>query len=181
LKIVIIVGYSKIAKILRIITKNKPTLIIDTREKHPWNFEADDAFEEVVYRKLDYGDYSLEGLEDVVSIERKLDCNELFTNFTQGKKRILAEFTRMSECQTGVVVVEQTWEDILNPDSYYINTKKINKRHPKMPVAVVADRLVDLITNSNIQVVCAGNRAQSIARAILLNTYNKHINESNCS
>jgi len=43
----------------------KPVLIQDTREKQPWDFEGDDKFAEVKVQKLDYGDYSLEGLEHV--------------------------------------------------------------------------------------------------------------------
>ena len=37
-------------------------IIVDTREKYPWEFEGDPAFEDVIYRKLDSGDYSLEGM-----------------------------------------------------------------------------------------------------------------------
>lgn len=123
---------------------------------------------------MEYGDYSLEGLEDVVAIERKLNGDELFVNLTQGKKRLLAEIERMQDCKVKVLIVEQTWEEIMNPDLYYINRKKINKRNPKMPVIVVASALIDFMTSGGIQVICAGNRAQSVSRAILLDVYKKH-------
>jgi ERCC4-type nuclease len=83
--------------------KPKPKLIIDTREKQPWDFEADDAFEEVIYRKLDGGDYSIEGLEDIIVIERKASADELFLNFSQQKKRITAEFERLADHKHNVL------------------------------------------------------------------------------
>jgi len=60
--------------------KSKPILIIDTREKQPWCFDDDDDFQEIIHRKLDYGDYSIEGLEDRIFIERKSSANELLSN-----------------------------------------------------------------------------------------------------
>ena len=42
-------------------------IIVDTREQQPWDFE----FHETAKAKLDTGDYSVEGLENILCIERK--------------------------------------------------------------------------------------------------------------
>jgi len=150
---------------------NKPTLIVDTREKTPWNFEGDDSFEEVVYEKLDGGDYSIQGLEDFITIERKASVDELFVNFTKDKKRIRAEFDRLKDHKLKFIIVEETCEGILNPDKYYVNKRRINKQSPMMPVAVVSGALTELMITDNVQVIFAGEKAQSMAKHILLKTY----------
>ncbi len=54
-------------------------IIVDTREQQPWNFKTYGT----VSQKLDTGDYSIEGLENLVAIERKKSVNEFATNITE--------------------------------------------------------------------------------------------------
>ena len=152
----------------------KPTLIIDTREKFPWDFEGDQAFAEVIYRKLDAGDYAIEGMEGVLVIERKATVDELFNNFTKDKKRIAAEFERLKDHRFKIIVVEETCDDIMNPYKYFVNKKKINKQSPKMPVAVVTSGLTKLMFEQDVHIVYGGTRAQAMARGILLHAYELH-------
>jgi ERCC4-type nuclease len=154
--------------------KKKPTIVVDTREKQPWYWEDDDAFEEVVYKKLDGGDYSIEGMEDIIVIERKATVDELFTNFTKDKKRIIAEFDRLQDHRFKIIVVEETCDDIMNPNAYYVNKKKINKQSPKMPIAVVTSTLTKLMLEYDAHVIFGGMRAQAMARGILLHAYDLH-------
>lgn len=150
---------------------NKPILLIDTREKNPYDFSTDDAFLEIKHTKLDAGDYSIEGMEHIIVIERKASVDELFVNFTKDKERIQAEFERLKDHKFKVLVVEETWDDIINPYKYYINKKKINKQSPKMPVAVVASNLTNLMLEHGVHVIFGGTRAQSIVRGLLLRAY----------
>lgn len=154
--------------------KQKPTLIIDTREKMPWDFEGDEAFEDVVYEKLDGGDYSIRGMEDIIVVERKATVDELFMNFTKDKKRIHAEFERLKEHKFKIVVVEETCDDIMNPHHYYVNKKNINRQSPKMPVAVVTSNLTKLMLEYDAHIIFGGMRAQAMARGILLHAYELH-------
>jgi len=155
-------------------TKVKPTLIIDTREKTPWDFDGDDNFESVIFEKLDAGDYSIRGMEQIIAIERKATADELFTNFTKNKERIIAEFERMRPCKIRVLIVEETCEQILNPQAYYINRHHLNKASPSMPPAVVASNLTSLMLEYGVHIVFAGEKAQSMARGILLRAYELH-------
>ena len=154
--------------------KEKPILIIDTREKQPWCFDGDDAFADVIYQKLDGGDYSIQGMEHIITIERKATVDELFNNFTKDKKRIIAEFERLKDHPFKFLVVEETCDDIMNPHRYYVNKKKINKQSPKMPVAVVTSNLTKLMLEHDAQVIFGGMRAQAMARGILLHAYDLH-------
>lgn len=154
--------------------KEKPVLIVDTREKLPWDWECDSAFSEVVHEKLDGGDYSIRGLEDIVVIERKASVDELFNNFTKDKKRIVAEFERLKNHKFKVIIIEETFDDVMNPQHYYVNKKNINRRSPKMPVAVVASNLTKLMLEQNVHVIFGGTKAQAMARGILLHAYELH-------
>jgi hypothetical protein len=147
------------------------TLVIDTREKTPFDYEGDDEFEAIIHEKLDAGDYSLKGFEHLITIERKANADELFNNFTKDKDRIFAEFERLRNHKVKILMIEQSCEEICNPNNYYINKKGLNKRDPRMPVAVVANNLNLLIVEYGVQVIFAGSRARSMTKNILLAAY----------
>ena len=156
--------------------KEKPTLVIDTREKTAWDFEGDDAFSAIKHIKLDGGDYSIEGLEHLIVIERKASIDELYNNFTKDKARIVAEFERLKDHKFRIIIIEETCEDVMNPGKYYVNRKHINKSSPMMPVAVVSSNLTKLMLENNVHIVYGGMRAQSMARGILLHAFKLHQN-----
>ncbi len=151
--------------------RSKPVLLVDSREKTPYDFEGDDAFSAIKHTKLDAGDYSIEGLSHIIVIERKASVDELFLNFTKDIKRIHAEFERLKDHKIKVIMIEATCEDVMNPYKYYINQKGINKHSPKMPVAVVINGLTNLMLQHNVHVFFGGNKAQSMTRGILLRAY----------
>jgi ERCC4-type nuclease len=157
----------------------KPTIIIDTREKNPWDFESDDAFFEVIYKKLDAGDYSIEGLQDKVTIERKASVDELFANFSSkpNRNRVFAEFERLKDHSHKFFIIEESCDDVFNPEKYYVNKKKINKSNPMVPVVTVAHNLTELMLKHNAVVIFAGNKGRSLARGILLRAWKLHQNE----
>lgn len=156
------------------VKRKKPVLLIDTREKKPWNYEDDEDFSEVRFQKLEQGDYALEGFEDICVIERKANGDELLTNFFSGKERIYAEMERLQPCRCPVIVIEQTLEEVFNPESYYINKKKRNKQSKYMPPAVVIDNLMDIMAIYGVHVIFGGDDAQRIAKRVLLRTWTLH-------
>lgn len=90
-------------------------IIVDTREQKPYDFgfftRADDT---VVNRKLDYGDYSLEGLEDKIAIERKATPSEIARNFGKDKARFYREIEVLSGFDHAVFLCEFTMQDALD-------------------------------------------------------------------
>lgn len=154
-----------------------PILIIDSREKIPWSFEGDDAFEDIIHEKLDQGDYSLAGLEHVVSIERKANGDELYINLysPEGKERIYAEMCRLAgQVKYRFIIIEQDLQDIMSPNAYRVNTLGKNKRSPYMPPAVVMEHLIKFMIDYGVYVIFAGQKGKSIAKKILLTIYDQY-------
>jgi ERCC4-type nuclease len=156
--------------------ERKPTIIVDTREKTPWDWEGDDAFEDIVYEKLDVGDYSIRGLEDVIAIERKAGPDELFNNFGKkaSKDRIIAEFERMVDHKHKIMMIEASCETMMNPQAYYVVKKKRTRLKDYQVPAVVMSNLTEIILKYDIHVIFGGDKAQSMAKAILLRAWQMH-------
>jgi hypothetical protein len=157
-------------------TKLKPTLLIDTRERTPFNFDGDEDFAAIEHTKVDAGDYTLDGMQNIITIERKASADELLNNFYENKERIMAEFDLMKErgIKHKFIVVEQDLETVMNPQSYYINRSKKNRRSPMVPVAVVMENLTNLMLEHNVHVIFAGSKAAKITKRLLLRAYELH-------
>jgi ERCC4-type nuclease len=98
------------------------TLVIDSREQTPYAFaglrsDADAGrrplLVRTVTRGLEAGDYSLEGFERLVAVERK-SLSDLFATLGQARARFVRELRRLQALyEFAAVVVEAGWEDIL--------------------------------------------------------------------
>jgi DNA excision repair protein ERCC-4 len=98
------------------------TILIDTREQLPWAFDGLTADYRDNYRPLDVrtrsgtllsGDYSVEGLESHVAVERK-SLADLFSTIGQGRDRFERELERLQRLEYAAVVVEADWATVLN-------------------------------------------------------------------
>jgi len=104
--------------------KPKWCLIVDRREQIPWTFESvtigtGKSEKQLVLNQkpgtLQAGDYSIEGMEDRVAIERK-SKEDLFGTLSRGRDRFIKELSRMNEMEFAAVIVESDWLDcMLNP------------------------------------------------------------------
>jgi ERCC4-type nuclease len=83
------------------------TIIIDSREQQPWEF----AHQTTAVQKLDTGDYSIEGLEDILCIERKKSVSEIANNITE--KRFKDVIDRMSKYKYPYMLLEFDLDSIL--------------------------------------------------------------------
>ena len=94
------------------------TIIKDTREKQGYTFEAARTKYHVckgmVVRKLDTGDYSVEGLEDKVCVERKASVVELANNVGVSRRRFDAEIERMKEFPHRFLILEFSLTDLMD-------------------------------------------------------------------
>jgi hypothetical protein len=143
----------------------KVAILRDTREKKPWDFSGDKYFNGQKDVALKSGDYSLDGYEDQIVVERKKDANELIANFTTDKRRIYDEIHRLKEFKFAAIVIEQTLEDILDSKSYFVSRKF---KHRNAPVAIVINNLLTIMIQHGIPVIFAGKKAKNITRGILL-------------
>lgn len=99
--------------------KKQPTPIViieDTKEQHPLDFAPFAAYGIAsVRRNLRTGDYSVDGYEHHVLVERK-SLNDLVGTLTFGRDRFLREmYDRGAFVPCKHLVVEATWRDISTP------------------------------------------------------------------
>tara|TARA_R110002020_G_scaffold133090_3_gene297017 strand:+ start:3824 stop:4279 length:456 start_codon:yes stop_codon:yes gene_type:complete len=86
-------------------------IIQDTREQNPFSFAFYDC--ETTIATLKTGDYTLQGYEEVIAIERKKSTSELATNLGKYKDRFEREMERLSKFDHKYIVCEFTEADLL--------------------------------------------------------------------
>ena len=98
--------------------KKPPKLVVikDTREQKGWIFHKGDACDGMKLNALKTGDYTLEGFEDAVCIERKRSVEEIANNVGKEKKRFDAEMLRIQEYPFKYIICEFSMKDV-NGDS----------------------------------------------------------------
>lgn len=85
-------------------------VIVDTREQTPWSFEGQGF--ELVRAKLDSGDYSLDGLETRVAIERK-SLDDWTGTVLRDRSRFYRELERLRAFDFRCVIVEAGVREIM--------------------------------------------------------------------
>lgn len=93
----------------------KPVVLVDTRERQPYHLHAfDNWIERSERRKLDAGDYSIEGMEKLLALERKT-LTDLITCVMQERPRFFRMCERLAERRWKALLVEATYEEIKSP------------------------------------------------------------------
>ena len=138
------------------------TIIIDTREQQPWSFEHYTT----ASRKLDTGDYSIEGLEDIVCIERKKSVSEVANNLTES--RFIDVIDRMSKFKYAFLLLEFDLAQVL---SYPIGSNLPRRLWDKIKIspAFIVKHILELQLKHNIKVLfcCSSSDAEQMAEYIL--------------
>ena len=133
------------------------TIICDSREQLPYEFSGmewgagETCVVPTVVRGLAQGDYSIQGLEDRIAIERK-SLDDLYGSVTWGRDRFEAEVGRLNTLAGqndpepfieawlppggfAAVVIEATWPEIMAPAGH--RPGWINQTEPRSVVATV--------------------------------------------
>lgn len=101
------------SSIIRTAGVPKPVVIVDTREQQPFQFMP-------VHRNwiggerrlaLKTGDYSVEGMESLLSLERKSLADIVACTVTY-RKRFLASCSRLAKFRWKAILIEATFEDV---------------------------------------------------------------------
>jgi len=138
------------------------TIIVDTREQQPW------AFDHYVKAniKLDAGDYSIQGLQHLLGIERKKSVNEIANNITE--PRFKDAISRLAQLKYSFLLLEFDIEDILN---YPIGSSLPKKLWDKVKIspAFLMKHVLDwqLIHNINVIFCGSSSSAERTAEMIL--------------
>tara|TARA_Y100001951_G_C11163339_1_gene196043 strand:+ start:20 stop:610 length:591 start_codon:yes stop_codon:yes gene_type:complete len=88
------------------------TVIKDTREQDGWTFSAYDKCDGMKIDTLPTGDYTIEGFEDVVCVERKASVSELANNLGKKKKAFYAEMARIKDFPFKFLVFEFSFTEV---------------------------------------------------------------------
>ncbi len=86
------------------------TIIIDTREQEPYSF--DPRLAATARRALPAGDYSVEGLEQRVAVERK-SLNDFVSTVIHNRARFQNELRKLAAYRAACIVVEAGVLDVL--------------------------------------------------------------------
>ena len=153
------------------------TIIKDTREQDGYTFEPFNGryhtCKGMVVKKLDTGDYSLEGLEDKICIERKASVSELAINLGKDKHRFMAEVERMKDFPHKFLILEFSLTDLMRfpegsdiPEEKWSSVVITNKYMLKM--------LVEFQMYNDVHVIFCDGRAKA---KLVVSSILKRINE----
>lgn len=120
-------------------------IVCDTREQRPYDFVRFPGAE-VKCGTLGTGDYSLEGHEERVSIERK-ELSDLLGCLTHDRPRFLREFERTAGLEFFALVVEATW-----------GTLARGEYRSRMNPTAAVQSLLSMSVRFRLPVYCAGSR-----------------------
>jgi len=102
----------------------KPIVLVDTREKYPFDFSRFPNWIAASKKQaLKAGDYSLEGMESLLILERKT-LTDLITTVIQERARFFTQCEKMSRYRWKALLIEASYEDIKTPyDEDEYNTR----------------------------------------------------------
>lgn len=147
--------------------KARYTVIRDTREKEGqgWHFAPSTSCQGTVRRKLDTGDYTIEGMESLFTVDRKGSIAEFAGNIYQG--RFARELERMASFKLAIVLLEFDYEDIVNwPQSSDI--PRARWKYLKVTRALFQKRLWELqIAHPHVHFIFAGLHGKEAMSSLL--------------
>lgn len=91
-------------------------IVTDTREQTPYVFT--DLNIENIVKKLNHGDYSIVGFEDIITIERK-SMGDFYNSISGDRERFMKVVKNMSKYEWKGLVIEATEEELLTPQLSY--------------------------------------------------------------
>jgi ERCC4-type nuclease len=137
-----------------------PKIIIDSRESRPLPFKATENFCGTEIKKLNVGDYSIEGYENHIAIERK-SAQDLFQTLGKDHKRFEAELKRAANYDYFAIMVEAPWTNIYNKDFE-------NAHYSQMRGDVILQICCTLRVKYGIDVIFVNTRAEAVSMIRML-------------
>ena len=143
------------------------TVLVDGREKAPYHFTGLRADVKqrrrplqitTKWARLESGDYSIDGLQDRVSVERK-SLDDLYSTLGQHRNRFKRELARLTDLDCAAVVIEAEWSTILQsppmwsrlvPKVIYRSILSWQQTFPTVQWLTLPDRRVAEITTFRI-------------------------------
>lgn len=145
------------------------TIIIDTREQTPWEF----GFHNTAKRKLDTGDYSIEGYESLFTIERKRSVSEIANNITESRFKDVLE--RMGNIPHSFMLMEFEVDEIY---TFPVGSDVPKKMWDKLKISgnYIMKYLIEAQLKHNIHILFCGDpsNAEKVAVSIMKRIHEKY-------
>lgn len=141
-------------------------VIRDTREKENrgWVFSSSNKLQvETVDRSLKTGDYTIEGLEKVLCVERKATTAEIAKNISE--KRFQKALDRMAAFKYRFIICEFDFDDVM---SFPVNSGIPKSKWSELKVKnyYIKRCLFEYAVARNIHVIFAGQYGREVAMTI---------------
>lgn len=105
----------------------KPIVIIDTREQAPFTFERFPNWIGDTRRDtVAVGDYTIAGMEDILTLERK-SLEDAIGTLTHNRERFIRQCEKMSKIKYKAIIIEASYEDVKTP---YTFSAEYSSAHP---------------------------------------------------
>ncbi len=105
----------------------KPVVLVDTREQVPFEFHRfDNWIASTRVATLPVGDYSVEGMESLLVLERK-SLTDLIGTLMHHRERFFRQCERMADFKWKAIIVEASYEDVKSP---YTASAEFASAHP---------------------------------------------------
>ena len=141
----------------------KYKVIRDTREQNGWTFMSSKACEGTLSGALKTGDYSIEGYEELLTIERKGSIAELANNLVED--RFERELERMESFKYAFMILEFSMDDLIKyPKGSGIPSYKI--KSVKLNPFFLLKRLMEIEIKYKVKIIFAENHGQTVASSI---------------
>jgi ERCC4-type nuclease len=148
------------------------TIIVDTREQMPWEF----GFHNTAKRKLDTGDYSMEGFESIFAIERKKSVSEIANNITESRFKDVLE--RMGQIPHSFMIMEFSLDEIYQ---FPVGSDVPKKMWDKLRISgnYIIKYLIEAQLNYNIHILFCDDaeNAERVAVSLMKRIYEKYGNK----
>lgn len=106
-------------------TTQTPTIVIDTRERKPWEFGDLPTSR----ARLHTGDYSVAGLTHLIAVERK-SLSDLVTCTGRERQRFKRELQRLRAHRFYLLVIEGAASDLESPDAWGCDRRSLRGLTP---------------------------------------------------
>lgn len=146
-------------------------IIQDSQEKYPFDFCFYDGVEDTIVKRIPTGDYTIEGFEDIVAIERKASVDEVANNFGKKSGNWWKEMQRMSKFRHKYIVCEFPLHHITE---YPKHSKIPTNKRVKMTSMILSKSINKCISEYGIEVIFCNNKneAEDKTFQILSEVYN---------
>lgn len=135
--------------------KQLPPVLYDKQEKRPWVLPF-----KMKRVNLKTGDYTFEGFEDIIAIEKKSGLVELLNDLANGYRPTFERFLkRLSEYPVKVIVVEDTLSELsINRALTHIRRK--SKGRARLTSRSIYYWVAEIAAKYNIPIIFVGKRAK---------------------